>query len=139
MADELLLRFEVPGPPRHVMAQWREAPPRALHGFRLVDESTDTLTFEQAYYDWPAKVLFVTTFGIGWLLRGLMGSLFRVTAHFGEERARTRVLLMGTAHPRTQAALHALAAEHGGPVTEPPPAATWPPGSPASWPRTPPR
>ena len=68
-------------------------------------------------------------------------SLFRVTARFDEQSTNTRVLLLGTLPSRdARGAGYALAAEHGG-VTGPPtpsPASTLLPGSPPSWPRTPP-
>lgn len=141
MADELRLQFDVPGSPRHVMDEWRREPPRALRdeGYELVDESIESLTWETRYLDWPGKLVAYGTFGVGLLFRNMMTSLFRVTARFDEQGAKTRVLLVGTAHPRTRAALADLAAEHGGPVGPPAPSATSTllPGSPPSWPRTP--
>ena len=129
MADELELRFEVDGPPSYVMDEWRREPPRALRdeGYELVDESYNSLTFELRYLDWPAKLVVYGTI-VGLLFKGMMTSIFRVTARFDEQGAKTRVLLVGTVHPRTRAALHGLAAEHGGPTS--------PPGSPSSSPGT---
>lgn len=140
MADEIELRFVVPGSPRQVMEQWRRQPPSALAdaGYELADESLQTLSWQVRYLDWPGKLVAYGTFGVGLLFRGMMTSSFRLTAHFEEDGvARTRVVLLGTAHPRTRAALAALADAHGGPI-EPPSAATSLPGSPPSWPRTPP-
>lgn len=130
MADELQLQFEVPGPPQSVMDMWRSVPPPPLgdDGYELADESFNALTWEARYLDWPAKIVVYGTI-IGLLFKGYMTSIFRVTARFDEQGTKTRVLLVGTAHPRTREGLAALAAEHGGPTS--------PPGSPASWPGTP--
>jgi hypothetical protein len=142
MAGELQLQFDVAGPPRYVMDEWRHAPPRALRDARyeLVDESIASLTWEKRYLDWPAKLVVYGTI-VGLLFREMMMSVFRVTARFDEQGAKTRVLLLGTVDDRTAAALHDLAAEHGGPTGPPrgPGASTLLPGSPSSWPRTPPR
>ena len=141
MADEIELRFAVPGFARQVMEQWRRQPPGALAdaGYELVDESVQTLTWQVQYLDWPGKLVAYGTFGVGLLFRGMMASTFRLTARFDDDGGgRTRVLLLGTAHPRTRAALVALAEAHGGPI-EAPAAPTSLPGSPPSWPRTPPR
>lgn len=131
MADEIQLQFEVPGPPRSVMDIWRAVPPPPLgdDGYELADESYNSLTWEARYLDWPGKLVVYLTFGVGWFFRGFMESLFRLTARFDEQGTNTRVLLVGTAHPRTREGLEALAAQHGGPTS--------PPGSPASWPGTP--
>ena len=135
MADEIKVQFDVPGPPSHVMDEWRKTPPRPLRdgGYELADESFNSLTFEARYLDWPAKIVVYGTI-VGLLFRGLMMSMFRVTARFDEQGVNTRVLLLGTAHPRTRAALHELIAEHGGPVGPPTPSAasTLLPGSPSS-------
>lgn len=143
MADELSLQFDVPGPPRYVMDEWRQAPPQALRDedYELVDESISSLTWEMRYLDWPGKLVVYATLGVGLLFRGFMMSIFRITARFDEQGANTRVLLLGTCHPRTLQALYELAAQHGGVTGPPTPSATSTllPGSPPSWPQTPPR
>jgi hypothetical protein len=118
LADELQLQFDVPGPPDVVLAQWRAEPPRALReaDYEIVDESFNSLTFETRYLDWPQKITMVLSLGVALLFKGFMESVFRMTARFDEEGAQTRVTLLGTAHPRTRAALGQLAAEHGGPI-----------------------
>ena len=135
MADEIKVQFDVQGPPDWAMQEFRSDPPRALVDgrYELVDESFNSLTYEARYLDWPAKLVVYGTI-VGLLFRGLMMSVFRITARFDEEGTDTRVLLLGTAHPRTQAALHALIAEHGGPTGPPTPSAasTLLPGSPSS-------
>jgi hypothetical protein len=143
LADEIQLQFDVDGPPQYVMEQWRLQPPQALRdgGYELADDSVDSLTYESRYLDWPIKVLVVCTLGFALLFKGFMTSIFRVTARFDEQGANTRVLLIGTAHPETRAALGELAAASGG-ITGPPTpsaASTLLPGSPPSWPQTPPR
>lgn len=140
MADEISLQFDVPGPPTWVMDQWRSSPPAPLRDerYELVDESFNSLTFERRYLDWPGKLVVYGTL-VGLLFRNMMMSMFRITARFDEEGANTRVLLIGTAHPRTLAELHRMAAERGGSVGPPTPSAasTLLPGSPSSWRRTP--
>ena len=117
MADEVQLQMVVDGPPAYVREEWRSAPPDPLDEFDLEDESYASLDFVQRYYDWPQKILIVTTLGIAWLFfRELMRSTFKLTARFDEEGARTRVTIVGTAHPRTRRRLADLAALHGGPV-----------------------
>jgi hypothetical protein len=115
------------------MDEWRRQPPPALRddGYEIADDSFNSLTYESTYIDWPMKILIVCTFGFALLFKGFMTSVFRVTARFDEQGANTRILLIGTAHPRTQAALADLAAANGG-VTGPPTpsaAATLLPGS----------
>ena len=117
MADELELHFTLDEHPDTAIAAWRADPPAALRDnrFELVDESFNSLVFEARYYDWPAKVLFVTTFGIGLLFAGMMRSIFKVTARFdAAEETRTEVTMVGKANPRTRAALGELAARNGG-------------------------
>src|SRR5829696_7914391 len=134
MADEINVQFDAPGPPRDLLDQWRTLPPKALtdDGYELVDESFNSLTFERRYLDWPAKLLYITI--VGYFLRHFMESVFRITARFDEQGANTRILLLGTAHPKTQAALRELIAEHGGATGPPTPsmASTLLPGSPSS-------
>lgn len=134
--DELSLQFDVDGPPDHVMGEWRTQPPRALRdeGYKVADESYNSITYEMTYLDWPMKIVVVTTLGLALLFRGWLESVFRVTARFDEQGTRTRILLVGTAHPRTRAALKQLADANGG-VTGPPTpsaASTLLPGSPPS-------
>ncbi|HEX8207566.1 MAG TPA: hypothetical protein VF587_16000 [Solirubrobacteraceae bacterium] len=136
MADEMTVQFDVPGPPSHVMEQWRTLPPHPLaqEGYALADDSYNSLTYEKRYLDWPQKILVVTTLGFALLFKGFFESVFRLTARFDEEGANTKVLLLGVVHPRTQAALREMAAEHGG-VTGPPTpsmSSTLLPGSPSS-------
>lgn len=136
MADEIKLQFDVDGPPDYVMGQWRTSPPRALRdeGYEVADESYNAITYEHRYIDWPMKIIVVTTLGFALLFRGFLESVFRVTARFDEQGTRTRILLNGTAHPRTRAALQQLADSNGG-VTGPPTpsaASTLLPGSPPS-------
>ena len=117
MADELELHFTLDEQPDSAVAGWRADPPQALRDnrFELVDESFNSLIFEARYYDWPAKVLFVTTFGVGLLFKGMMESLYKVTARFDAEgQAQSRVTIVGKANPRTRAALGELATRHGG-------------------------
>jgi hypothetical protein len=103
------------GQPAEVMAQWRTEPPEALKPFKLVDESYNSLSFQLRYYDWPQKLTFVLTLGTALIFKSFMGSLFDVTARFDEEGpARTRVTLVGHAHPRTRAQLVQLAEANGG-------------------------
>lgn len=118
MADELQLQFDLAGTPRAVMQQWKEEPPPPLRdsGYELADESYNSLTWEARYLDWPQKLLIVFTLGFALIFKGLMQSVFRLTARFDEAGSRTRVTLLGKAHPRTRAALGDLAAEHGGAV-----------------------
>jgi hypothetical protein len=119
VADEVNLQFMMEGQPPQVMNDWRDNPPKALTDRNLeqVDESVESFTYEDRYYDWPQKLLFVTTLGFALLFKGFMGSVFRLTVRFDPEgTARTKVTMVGTAHPRTREALGKLAADHGGPV-----------------------
>ena len=117
MADELQLQFDVHQPTSTVMEEWRREPPASLKedGFKLTDESFNSLTWEARYMDWPMKILVVCTLGFALLFRGFMTSVFRLTARFDEQGPGTRVTLVGKAHPRTRAALGEMVAEHGGP------------------------
>jgi hypothetical protein len=122
VADEIQLGFVRSGTPEQVRAEWREHPPSALghdrFPFRLEDESFNSLTWVARYYDWPQKVLIVCSLGLVLLFfREFLQSSFRVTAHFeADGHTRTRVTLLGHAHPRTREALAELAAENGGTV-----------------------
>ena len=118
MSDELQLQFEVREPSSKVMEAWRREAPASLEddGYKLTDESFNSLTWEARYMDWPQKILVVCTLGFALLFRGFMTSVFRLTARFDEEGTGTRVKLVGKAHPRTRAALGELVAEHGGPT-----------------------
>ncbi len=134
MADEISMQFEVQGPPNYVMGDWRTlAPVLPEHGFELVDESFNSLTFERRYLDWPQKILMITTI-IGFLFRSWLTSVFRVTARFDEAGTNTRVTIAGTAQPKAAAALRELVAEHGGMLQTPTVSAssTLLPGSPSS-------
>ena len=117
MSDELQLQFDVNEPPSSVMERWRRQPPEALSdgNYELTDESFNSLTWEARYMDWPQKILVVCTLGFALLFRGFMQSVFRLTARFDEDGTRTRVTMIGKAHPQTRAALGELVAEHGGP------------------------
>jgi hypothetical protein len=135
VADELNVAFDVPGPPQHVMGEWRQNPPvLGEDGFEVVDESFNSITYEHRYLDWPQKLLIVCTFGVALLFKGFMESVFRVTARFDEEGANTRILLIGHAHPRTQEGLAEVINENGGITGPPTPSftATLLPGSPPS-------
>ena len=118
MSDELQLQFEVREPSSTVMEAWRREPPASLEddGYKLTDESFNSLTWEARYMDWPQKILVVCTLGFALLFRGFMTSVFRLTARFDEEGTGTRVTLVGKAHPRTRAALGELVSEHSGPT-----------------------
>jgi hypothetical protein len=119
MADEVQLQFVKPGWPAQVLAAWKADPPDAFsqRGFKLKDEAYDSLVYEEWYYDWPAKLLFVTTFGFALLFKGFMGSSFQLTVRFDDEGStRTKVTIIGRAHPRTRRRLTELASENGGAV-----------------------
>ena len=118
MSDELQLQFEVREPPSAVIESWRRQPPASLDddGYKLTDESFNSLTWEARYMDWPQKILVFCTLGFALLFRGFMTSVFRLTARFDEQGTGTRVTVVGKAHPRTRAALGQLVAEHGGPT-----------------------
>ena len=118
MSDELQLQFDVREPPSTVMEAWRREPPASLEddGYKLTDESFNSLTWEARYMDWPQKILVVCTLGFALLFRGFMTSVFRLTVRFDEDGTGTRVTVVGKAHPRTRAALGELVAEHGGPT-----------------------
>jgi len=117
MADEVQLQFLMPGSPAAVLAAWRSDPPEPFRrgGFGLKDEAYDSLVYEARYYDWPQKLLFVTTLGFALLFKGLMGSLFQMTARFDAQGSSyTKVTIIGKAHPSTRRGLAELAGEHGG-------------------------
>ncbi|HEX8104480.1 MAG TPA: hypothetical protein VF533_17825 [Solirubrobacteraceae bacterium] len=117
MADELELHLLLPGRPPEVMAAWRASPPDALADFRLRDEAYNSLTYERRYYDWPQKLMFVTSLGFALLFKSFMGSTFRLTVRFDEgDPGRTRVTVSGTAHPRARRELGAFAEAQGGAV-----------------------
>src|SRR5688572_16101871 len=116
MADEVQLQFVVAAPPAYVMDDWRRQPPAPFGEFELADQSVASLDYIQRYYDWPQKLLIVTTFGFALLFRGFMRSTFRLTARFDEEGTRTRVTILGSAHPTARRQLTDLAAQCGGPV-----------------------
>jgi hypothetical protein len=116
MADELTLQFVVPGRPEDVQVAWRMDPPAALRaeGFSLEDEAYNSLTWGRVYFDWPQKLLFVSSLGLLLLFRSWFASRFRLTSRFDADRAGTRVTLSGFAHPQARRRLLALADAHGG-------------------------
>jgi hypothetical protein len=119
MADEVELHFNVDGKPEQALAAWKSDPPAALRikDFQLVDESFNSLTYEARYYDWPQKVLMVTTLGFAAIFKGFMVSLFRFTVRFDPEGGfKSRATLVGKADPATRAALGEMVAERGGSV-----------------------
>lgn len=119
MADEVQLQFVMAGLPAQVQAAWKSDPPGAFksEGFKLSDESYNSLVYGSRYYDWPQKLLFVTTLGFALLFKGFMGSTFQMTVRFDAEGStRTKATIVGRAHPRTRRRLAELAAEHGGSV-----------------------
>ena len=119
MADELELHFIVQERAEDLHRAWRVDAPQALTAgdFEQIDESYNSITYESRYYDWPAKLLFVTTCGTALIWKGFMASTNTVTARFDKEgEAATKVTMTGKADPDTRARLGRLAAEHGGPV-----------------------
>ena len=119
MADEVNLQFLVPGQPEHAMERWRNYPSRAIEegDFELIDQSYNSLVYKARYMDWPQKILLWTTFGVALLFKGFMYSTFTLTVRFdAQDDSQTRVTIIGTAHPRTRAALGELAAERGGAI-----------------------
>jgi hypothetical protein len=119
MADEINLHYIDQAPPDQVMQAWRAQPPAFLEAgrFDLVDDSYNSLSYEARFYDWPAKLMFVATFGVGYLMRGFMESLWKLTVRFDADgEYRTRVTVIGQADQSTRAALGELAAAHGGSV-----------------------
>ena len=59
---------------------------------------------------------FIDDVGFALLFRGFMQSTFRLTARFDEAGPKTRITVVGTAHPRDRRRLAELAAANGGPV-----------------------
>ena len=116
MADEVQVQIMVDAPPAHVMEEWRQAPPEPLTEFELEDHAFNSLSFVKRYYDWPQKILIVTTLGFALIFRAFLLSTFRLTARFDEDGPRTKVTVVGTAHPRMRQQLADLAAANGGPV-----------------------
>ena len=119
MADELELHFVMHERAEDVHRTWRAETPEALTAgdFDQVDESYNSITYESRYYDWPAKLLFVTTCGTALIWKGFMASTNHLTARFDKDgETRTQVTITGKADPDTRARLGRLAAEHGGPV-----------------------
>jgi hypothetical protein len=116
MADEVNLHYIVDGQPEAVLHTWKQnPPPGAFNGFELVDEAYNSLTFQERYYDWPQKVLFVATLGFALLFKGFMGSTFKLTVRVDPEGERqTRVTLVGTAHPRTREQIRQFIDSQGG-------------------------
>jgi hypothetical protein len=109
----------MPGQPAQALAAWKANPPEAFTNerFKLKDEAYDSLIYWSRYYDWPQKLLFVTTLGLALIFKGFMGSTFQLTVRFeAEGSTRTKVTISGRAHPRTRRQLAALASQHGGPV-----------------------
>ena len=118
MADEINLHFMSSNDPDMAIVEWRRNPPPALAEgkYELVDQAYNSLSYEARYYDWPAKLLMYTTFGVGYLLRGTMESLYSLTVHFSAEGEGTKVTVVGKADPKTRAALGDLADQYGGAV-----------------------
>jgi hypothetical protein len=115
VADELELHFAVSGTPEYALARWKSEPPAAVRGMELVDEAYNSLTYESRYYDWPAKIMFVTTFGVGLLFKDMMVSQHKVTVRFDPEGAgRSTVTVLGKLPAERRAAFGALAAQSGG-------------------------
>ena len=116
MADEVNLHYIADGPPDLVLQSWKQnPPPGAFDGFEVVDEAYNSLTFQEHYYDWPQKVLFVATLGFALLFKGFMGSTFKLTVRADPEgERRSRVTVIGTAHPRTREQIRQFIDQQGG-------------------------
>ena len=115
IADEVNIQFVMQGQPAQVMAAWKADPPEGFKGFKLEDESYNSLTYKLRYYDWPQQITFVATLGFALLFKDFMGSTFDLTARFDDEgTAQTKVTIVGHAHPRDAAKLVDLANQHGG-------------------------
>ena len=122
MADEIELHYIQDEPPAAALQAWRSGPPPVVKegDFELVDESYNSLTFEERFYDTPQKILIIATLGFAWLLRKIvpMQSIWKFTVRFDPEdgERRTKVTILGKASEQTRTALGELAAEHGGAV-----------------------
>ena len=122
MADEIELHYIHDEPPAAVLQSWRAQPPAAVRDgeFEVVDESYNSLIYEERFYDAPQKILIVATLGFAWLLRKIvpMQSIWKFTVRFDPEdgERRTKVTILGHAREETRTALGELAAEHGGAI-----------------------
>lgn len=86
MADEVTLTAALPGTPDAELAAWRAQPPVFLEGFRLVDESYESLVYERDVMSRTMKVL----------MWGQAKTLYRVTVTFRRaERFGTTLTLIG--------------------------------------------
>ena len=121
MTDEFSLHFIGNQPPEVVHRAWRAETPRKLagHEFEPVDESYNSISYERRYYDWPQKIMFVTTCGTALLFKGFLASRHKLTARFDKQgEGAARVTIAGMADPDTRARLRGIADEHGGPLPE---------------------
>ena len=104
MADEVNLGFAVPGAPDGVRTAWRADPPAWLghHGYRLVDESYESLVYEADATSGATRVMmFFST-----------KTIYRLTFTFRDDgAARTRVTLLGQAREPVRREILAWAEE----------------------------
>ena len=106
MADEVTLGFTVPGREADVHAAWREQPPAFLAdgGYRLKDESFDTLVYEAD----------VTGKSMRLLMLGMATSLYRLSVTLKPGGvAATRVTITGQAKEDVRQAILRYADERG--------------------------
>lgn len=116
MASEIQLQFILPEPPQRAAHSWKADPP-GFEGFDLVDESYNSLTYEQRYLDWPQKITMVLSLGVALLFKGFMESVWRATVRFDPEgTSRSKVTIVGKLDAPNRAALAQVAAQNGGPV-----------------------
>src|SRR4051812_43246413 len=106
----------MPAPPQQAMDGWRSQPPACMEKYKLIDEAIGTLIYESSYVDVPQKISRISSFGLSkWL--GGDESFFKLNVRFDAvDDTRSKVTIMGTAHPTTRKALGELAAQHGGPT-----------------------
>jgi hypothetical protein len=108
----------MPAPPQQAMDGWRSQPPECMEKFKLIDEAVGTLIYESSYVDAPQKVGRIASFGLSKLMGG-DESYFRFSVRFDPsdgDDVRSKVTIIGTAHPTTRVALGQFAAQNGGPI-----------------------
>ncbi len=65
LSNEVQLQFRIPESPEQAQPAWRAQPPPAFDSYALIDESYNSLTFEQRRTDGAGAIMNVMTLGLG--------------------------------------------------------------------------
>ena len=117
MADELQIQFKIPESPEQAQPAWRAQPPAAFEKFDLVDESYNSLVFEQRRTDASGHMMNVMTLGLGKRFLST-ATVDKLSVRFdpADDRIGSRVTIVGKADEATRKSLSEMLSSYGGPT-----------------------